>query len=135
MTTVLSKSSPKMCKSGIFCLKFRHAFIKFCNYANSRVLTSNMTMFFSYSSHKIFKEDIFGLKFMDLNFYTKLCNKTISRKLIWNLTKLFFKFQPPRSKNQAFLVSNIKIFIIAPTFAEDKLEDKDFSYDNSIFKL
>ena len=42
-----------------------HLFAKFCSHASYRVLISNMTIFFSYSSPKIPKEDIFGPKFKD----------------------------------------------------------------------
>ena len=50
-----------------------------------------MTILISNSSSKIPKSRIFGPRFRDFYFYTKLCNKTISRELISNMTILFSK--------------------------------------------
>ena len=90
-----------------------------------------MTIFFSYSSPKIPKEDIFGAKILDFYF----CNNTISRKLISNMKKLFFKSQLQNPKIRHFWFQTLRFLFFYQPLQQDKLEDKDFSYDNSIFKL
>ena len=57
-----------------------------------------LVILFSNSSLKISQEGIFGPKFKNLHFYTKLCNTTNSRALISNMTKVFSKLQPKTPK-------------------------------------
>ena len=45
----------------------------------------------------------------------------------------FFKIPVQKYPNQAFLVSNLRIYIFAPNFATRQFEN--LKYDNSIFKL
>ena len=56
------------------------------------------------------KSGIFGPKFKDFYFCTKLCNKTNSRALISNITMVFLNCCP-KQPIKAFLVSNLRIFI------------------------
>ena len=72
-------------------------------------------MLFSISSPKIPKYDIFGLKFKDFYFCTKLCNKSNSRALTSNMTILFQNCYP-KHPNKAFLVPNLKIYIFMKRF-------------------
>ena len=62
--------------------------------ANSKVLVSNMTQFFSNPSPKIPKQDIFCSKFIFLNFNKKLCSLTNMKLLISNMTIFFSNFSP-----------------------------------------
>ena len=64
------------------------------------------------SSPKILKSSIFGPKFKDFYFYTKLCNKTNSRTLISNV-KMVFQNCCPKDPNKALLVPNLRILIFA----------------------
>ena len=55
--------------------------------------------FFSNCSPKIPKQGIFGPKFKDFYFCTKLCNKTNSRTMIWNMTVIFLNSSPKIHKS------------------------------------
>ena len=61
-----------------------------------------MTILFSISNPKIPKLCIFGPKFKDFYFYTKLCNKTNSIMLISNKTIAFSNFNPKTPKSGIF---------------------------------
>ena len=117
MTLLLSKFNPKMRKSGIFCLKFMHLFAKFCSHASYRVLISNMTIFFSYSSPKIPKEDIFGPKFKGFLF-------------------LHQPLQQDKLEDKDFIYDNIILKLqLKKKQILSNLKDVDFKYDNSIIKV
>ena len=79
-----------------------------------------MTMVFSNFSPKISKSGVFGPKFKDFYFRTKLCSKENSRPLISNMTKDIQNCCPKHSI-KAFLVSNLKNFIFASNFAIRKI--------------
>ena len=80
----------------------------------------NITIVFSNFNPELPKSCIFGLKFKDFHFCTKLCNKTNSRVLIPNTTK-FFQNHCPKHPNEAFLVLDLRIFIFAQNFAFGKM--------------
>ena len=72
---IFFKFQPKKSSNQPFLFQFTHySCTKFCNYTNSRVLISNMTILFSHSSPKTPKSGIFGTKFKDFYFCTKLCD-------------------------------------------------------------
>ena len=101
----------KIPKSGNFRLKLRHFcfFAKFCNYTNSRVLISNMTILFSNSSLKILKSGISGRKFMHFWFFVKFCQSTNLRVLISNMTIVFFMILAQKYPYKAVLVTKMQI--------------------------
>ena len=74
-----------------------------------------MTIVFSNFSHKTPKLGIFGPKFKDVSFCTKLCYKTDLRALIIKRTKVFQNCSPGHP-NKAFLVPNLRILIFARNF-------------------
>ena len=83
---------------------------------NARALISIMTIIFSNFSAKALKLGIFGSKFKDFSFYTKLCDKASLRALITKRT-IVFQNCSPKHPNKAFLVPNLKILIFARNFA------------------
>ena len=86
-----------------------------------------MTMLFSKSSPKIPKSGIFGPKFEDFYFCTKLCYKANSRMLTSNMT-IFSSYSTKKYANKAFLVQNLDVFIFSWNYA-------DFKYDNTFFNI
>ena len=112
------------------------------------MLISNMTILFSNSKTTIPKSNIFGSKFKDFYFCTKLCNKTNSRTLISNTIKMFSNSSAKIRKSGIFgpkfryfsLFSRFFIFfsrflLLHQILQQGKFEDADFKYDNSIFKF
>ena len=81
-----------------------------------RALISIMITLFSNFSPKTLKLGIFGSKFKDFCFYTKLSYKTNSRALITKRT-IVFRNCSPKHPNKAFLVPNLRILIFAQNFA------------------
>ena len=93
-----------------------------------------MIILFSNSSPKKPKQRIFGLKFKDYCFCTKLCNKINSRALILNTT-LFFQNCCPKRLNKAFLVLNLRILIFAQNFAIRQIRERWFQIWQQLFKI
>ena len=89
---------------------------------------------FSNSSPKKPKQRIFGLKFKDFCFRTKLCNKINSRALILNTT-LVFQNCCPKHLNKAFLVLNLRILIFAQNFAIRQIRGHWFQIWQQLFKI
>ena len=87
-------------------------------------------VFLNFSSPKRSKLGIFGPKFKDFCFYTKLCCKTKSRALITKRTAVFQNCFP-KHPNKACLVPNSRMLVFAQNFALEKLEGVDCKYDNS----
>ena len=76
-----------------------------------------MTIVFQNFNPKISKSSIFGLKFKDFYFCTKLCNnKTNSRTQISNMTIAFLNSTPKTRKSSIF-GSEFKDFCFAPNVA------------------
>ena len=95
------------------------------------MLISNMTILFSNSSPKIPKSGIFGSKFKDFYFCTKLCYKTNSRTLISDMTI----FQPKNTQIRNFW-SQLQAFLFFHEILQlDKFEGADFKCDNSCFEI
>ena len=146
--TQIRHSWSKIPKNGIFSPKFGHFCFsaKFCNQINSRVLISNMTIVFFFKFlpknskirhfwSKIQKNVIFGPKFRQFGFFTKFCNRTNSKVLISNMTKVFFKFQPKNTLIRHFW-SQIQAFSLFHEILQlDKFKGADFKYGNIIFKF
>ena len=89
-----------------------------------------MTILFSNSSPKIPKSGIFGSKFKDFYFCTKLCYKTNSRTLISDMTI----FQPKNTQIRNFW-SQLQAFLFFHEILQlDKFEGADFKYNKIIFK-
>ena len=121
MTIAFSNSSPKICKSGIFGPKFRHFFFfyEILQLDKFGVLISNMTILFSNSSpkypNKAFLVPNLGIfAFFHDTIFVFVPNFAIRqirgrRFRIWQ-----YYFQIPHQKyaNQAFLVPNLRIFIL-----------------------
>ena len=74
-------------------------------------------MLFSNSSPKISKSGIFGPKFKNFYFCTKVCYKTNSRTLISNMTIISFQILAQKYPNNAFLVPRLGIFIFSLNLA------------------
>ena len=106
MTISFSNSSPKIRKPDIFGPKFKNLlFFKLCNKGNSRVLISSMTMVFQNCCPKDLNKAFFDSKFKNSNFCTKLCNYTISRAFIRNMTIVFIILA--KDPKRTFLVPNL----------------------------
>ena len=90
---------------------------------------SNMTKAFLNVSTKVRKFDIFGPKFKDFCFCTKLCYKTNQRALITEM-RIDSQSCSPKHPNKAFLVPNLKVLIFCLKLQLDKLEGVDYKYDN-----
>ena len=133
MTILFSIYSPKIPSSNIFDPKFRHIcfFVKFCKQTKLKVQISNMTIVLlklwpkntqiQHFWSKIPKSGFFGPKFRHFYYFTKFRNQTNSRVLISKMTIGFLKLWPKNTQirhfwskypNQAFLVPNLKIFIL-----------------------
>ena len=114
---------------------------KLCNYTNSRVLISNMTIVVSNSSPKITKQGFFGPKFCFFFFFEKFWSYTNSRVMISNMTIAFFKILAQKCPSNVFFVPNLDIFVClfvcfcGEILQLDKFEDADFKYDNSFWKF
>ena len=93
-----------------------------------------MTILFLNSSPKIPKSSIFGPKFKDFYFCTKLCNKTNSRIQISNMTKVFSSSTLKICKSGIFS-PRFKDFILHQTLHLETFESVDFKYGNGFFKL
>ena len=111
MTTVVSKSRPKIPKWGIFCPKFRDFYFwtKLCNKANSRTLIWNMTIIFSNSSPKIPKLGIFPTKFKEFYFAPNFAIRQIWGRL-FQIWQWLFRIQARKYPNEAFFVLSVSIF-------------------------
>ena len=90
-----------------------------------------MTIYVSTSSPKIPKSGIFGTKFKDFYFCTKLWNKTNYRTLISNMRIIFSNSIPKIQKSD----KEILVFVLHETLQQDKFEGADFKYDNGISKF
>ena len=85
VTILISSSSTKIRKSGIFGPKFKNFYFitNICNKANSRVLFSNLTMVFDTATQNT-KKGNFGFKFKNFCFFIKLSFlKNAKLLLIW----------------------------------------------------
>ena len=74
-----------------------------------------MTILFSNFSPKIPKSGMFGPRFQDFYFCTKLCNKTNSKVLISNM-RIFSQIPAQKYSNKAILVPNLGIFVFSQNF-------------------
>ena len=92
-----------------------------------------MTILFSNSSSKIPKQEIFGPKFKDFYFCTKLCNKKNLRALISNIALVFTNSRPKILKSGIF-GPKFKDFKNLKTLQSCKFEGVDFKYDNVFFQ-
>ena len=117
MTTVLSNSSPKILKYGIFGPKFKDFYFctKLCNNTNSRMLIWNTAIIFSNSSPKINKLDIFGTKFKDFYFVSNFSIRQI-RGCWFQIWQWLFRILARKYSNKAFFVLNVSIFLILHEF-------------------
>ena len=77
---------------------------------------------------------MFGPKVRHFYSFTKFCNQSNSRVLISNMTILFSN-SIAKYTNQAFLVPNLKVFILYQTLQLNKFEGVDFKYDNAFFNI
>ena len=140
MTILLSNSSPKIPKSGIFDSKFRYfcVFVKFYNQTNSRVLISNMTILFSNSPVKIPKSNLFSPKCRHFCFFVKYYKQPNLRVLTSNKTIVFLQFllknthirhfwsKIPKSGYFCFFLKILQL---------RKFERADFKDDKIVFKF
>ena len=122
---------------------------------NWKMVISNMTKLFSNSSSKIPKREIFGPKFKNFYFCTKLCSKTNSRALISNMTLVFTNSTPkilksgifgPKFKDFSFCTrlcnnANSRVLISNMTMFSFKIATQNtqirhfFKFKNFIFAL
>ena len=89
----------------------------FCISANFRVLIPNITTVFSNSYSKNTQNDIFGLKFKDFYFFTKL-----------------FKLSTQSYTNKAFFFPKLKLFVLHE-LPFHKSQDTDSNYRNFLKTL
>ena len=94
-----------------------------------------MTTVFSNSNPRIHKSGIFGPKFKDFYFCTKLCNKINSNALISNVTIIFSSTSPKMQKSDIFGHKFQDFYFLHETLQQGKIEGFDFKYDNGSFKI
>ena len=91
-----------------------------------------MTKTISNSCPKIPKSGIFGTKFKDFYFFTKLCNKTNSRTQNSNMTILFWNSTTKICKSSIF-DPKFKDFYFAPNFAIRQIQGRWFQTRQWLF--
>ena len=99
------------------------------------VLISNLTILFSNSNSKIPKSEAFVPKLKEFYFCTKLCNKTNSRRLVSKMTIAFSNSSLNICKLGAFLVPDLRVFILHQTLQLHKFKGVDFKYDHDFFQF
>ena len=89
-----------------------------------------MIILFSNFDPKLHKSDIFGPKFHNFYFWTKLCKKTNSRALTSNMT-IAFSNGCPKYGNKKILIRNFS----HETLKLEKFKTDNFKYGHSFIKV
>ena len=106
-------------------------FAKFCNYTNSRVLISSMTIVFSNSSPKVTQVRHFWSQTQKFLFFCKILQLGKIEGADFKYGNSFFKFQPKSTQLRHFW-SQIQTFLFFCKILQlEKLQGADFKYDNS----
>ena len=111
------------------------SFVSSQNFALRQIRISNMTILFSNSSRKTHKSGIFGPRFKDFYFCTKLCNKTNSKMLISNMTIIFSNSSSKIRKSDIFGPKFKNFFFLHKTLQQGKFEGADLKNNTDCSKL
>ena len=127
----------KIPKYGIFGPKFRHFcfFTKICNYTNSMVLISNMTIVVLEFQPENTQIRHFDPKCRYFHYFTIFCNQTNLRVLISNMVTVFSNSSPKNTQIRDFWSQIYGFLFLHKTLQQDKFKDANLKHDNNIFKF
>ena len=136
MTIFFSNSSSKIPQRRIFGSKLRH-FCFFAKFAIRQIWGCWFQIwqqFFQIPAQKYQNKTFFCPKVKDFYFCTKLCSKTNSRTLIWNMT-IVLSNSSPKIRKLGIFGPKFKDFYFAPNFTIRQIWGRWFQIWQWLFRI